>query len=104
MKKVLHHADLFSVTVRDDNVQEFDTRWDEVLLTMSTIPSDDILESLQTLRIRELDQFTITLELCDIGYCQKTLVPNYQELKTMVKRSTDQKLRLRNFDARHGRN
>ena len=43
---VLHHADLFSVTLRDDNVQEFDTRWDEVLLTMSTIPSDDILESL----------------------------------------------------------
>ena len=30
-------------------------------------------------------------------------VPNYQKLKTMVKRSIDQKLRLRNFDARHGR-
>ena len=29
---VLDWADLFSVTLRDDNVQEFDTRWDEVLL------------------------------------------------------------------------
>ena len=28
-------------------------------------------------------------------------MPNYQKLKTMVKRSIDQKLRLRNFDARH---
>ena len=27
---------------------------------------------------------------------------DYQKLKTMVKRSIDQKLRLRNFDARHG--
>ena len=50
---VLNYADLFSVTLRDDNVQEFDTRWDEVLQCMSQIPSHDILESLYTLRIRE---------------------------------------------------
>ena len=41
---VLDYADLFSVTHRDDNVHEFDTRWDEVLLSMSKIPSDDIME------------------------------------------------------------
>ena len=29
---VLDCADLFSITLRDDNVQEFDTRWDEMLL------------------------------------------------------------------------
>ena len=34
---------------------------------------------------------------------QKILMPNYQKLKTMVKRSKDQKLRLRYSDARHGR-
>ena len=34
---------------------------------------------------------------------QKMSMPNYQKLKTMVKRSTAQKLRSRNFDARHGR-
>ena len=32
---VLDYADLFSVTLHDDNIQEFDTRWDEVLLSMS---------------------------------------------------------------------
>ena len=42
---VLDYADLFSVILRDDNVQEFDTRWDEVLLSMSKIPSDDVLEN-----------------------------------------------------------
>ena len=53
---VLDYADLFSVILRDDNIQEFDARWDEVLLSMSKIPSDDMLESLYTLRIRESDQ------------------------------------------------
>ena len=44
----LDYADLFSVTVRDGNEQEFDTRWDEVSLFMSQIPSDDVLgKSLQ---------------------------------------------------------
>ena len=36
---VLDYADLFSVTLHDDNLQEFDTRWDAVLLSMSKIPS-----------------------------------------------------------------
>ena len=34
---------------------------------------------------------------------QNKSMHNCQKLKTMVKRSIDQKLRLRNFDARHGR-
>ena len=43
---VLDYADLLSVTLHDDNIQEFGTRWDEVLVSMTKIPSDDILESL----------------------------------------------------------
>ena len=31
---ILDCADLFSVSLHDDNIQEFDTRWDEVLLSM----------------------------------------------------------------------
>ena len=34
---------------------------------------------------------------------QKISMPNYQKMKTMVKRSIDQNLRLRNFDARNER-
>ena len=51
----LDYPDLFSVTLHDDNIQEFDTRWDEVLLLMPKIPSDEIWESLYKLRIREFD-------------------------------------------------
>ena len=41
---VLDFADLLSVTLHDDNVHEFDTKWDEVLLSTSKIPSVDVLE------------------------------------------------------------
>ena len=47
---------LFADTLRDDNVQEFDTRWDENLLSMTRTPPADILESLYKLRIGESDQ------------------------------------------------
>ena len=100
---VLDYADLISVTLRDDNVQEFDTRWDEVLLSMSKIPSDDVLESLCQLRIREPDQLKTVSELYEMEIHQKVSMPNYQKVKTMAKISKDQKLRLRNFDTRHGK-
>ena len=65
------------------------------------IPSDDALESLYKLRIRESAQLNTVLELYDMEIHQKIPMPNYQKLKTMVIRSIIQKLRLRNFDARH---
>ena len=94
---VLDYADLFSITLRNDNVLEFDTRWDEIFLSLTEILSDDILESLYKLRIRESAQLKIVLELYDMSIHQKISMPNYQKLKTMVKRNIDQKLRLRNF-------
>ena len=59
------------------------------------IPHDDILENLFKLRIRESDQLKIVLELNDMEIHQKISMPDYQKLKTMMKRSIDQKLRLR---------
>ena len=60
---VLDYADFFSVTLRNDNVQDFDMRWDEILLSMTKIPSDDFLESLYKLRVRESAQRKTVLEL-----------------------------------------
>ena len=89
------YADLFSVTLHDDNIQEFDTRWDEIPLSMTKIPPDDIVESLYKLRIRESAQLKTVLELYDMEIHQKITMPNHQKLKTMVKRTIDQKLRKR---------
>ena len=100
---VLDYAYLFSVALHDVNVQDFDTRWDEVLQSMTEFPSDIILESLYKLRTRESDQLKTVLELYDMEIYQNNSTSNYQRLKTMVKRSFNQKHRLRNVDARHGR-
>ena len=61
---VLDSADLFSVTLRDDNIQEFDTGWDEILLSMSKIPLDDVQETLD--KMRETDQLRTVSELYDM--------------------------------------
>ena len=97
------YADLFSINLRNDDVQEFDTKWDEILLSMSKIPPDDVLENLHKLRIRESDQLKTVLELYNMEIHQKISMPDYQKLRTMVKRSIDQKLWLRSFDARKER-
>ena len=55
------------------------------------------------MRIRESDQLKTVLELYDMEIHQKISVPDYQKLKTMVKRSIDQKLPLRKFEARNER-
>ena len=60
---VLDYADSFSITLRNDVVKDFDTRWHEILLSMSKIPPDDVLRSLYTLRMREFDQLRTVLEL-----------------------------------------
>ena len=43
---VENYADLFTVVLRNDDIQKFDSKWDEILFSMTQIPSDDILESL----------------------------------------------------------
>ena len=70
---------------------------------MTKIPPVDVLESLYKLRIRESDQLTTVSELYNMEIHQKIAMLDYQKLKTMVKRSIHQKLRLRDFDARNER-
>ena len=78
---VLDYIGLFSITLRTDDVQEFDTRWDEILLSMTKIPTDDFLESLYKLRTRESDQLKTVLELYDMEIHQKISMPDCQKLK-----------------------
>ena len=99
---VENYADLFTIVVRNDDIQEFDSKWDGILLSMTKIPSDDILEGLCKLRIRESEKLKTVLELYDLETHQKKLGPVYHRLKAMVKRSIEQEIRNKNFGARSG--
>ena len=99
---VENYTDLFTIVFRNDDIQEFDSKWDGILLSMTKIPPDDILEGLYKLRIRESEKLKTVLELYDLETHQKKLGPDYHRLKTMVKRSIDQEIRNKNFGSRNG--
>ena len=96
------YVDLFTVVLRNDDIQEFDSKWDEILLSMTQTPSDDILEGLYKLRIRESEKLKTVLDLYNMKIHHKKAGPDYHRLKTMVKRSIEQNLRIKNFEARNG--
>ena len=95
-------ADLFTIVPRNCDIQEFDSKWDGILLTNAKIPSDDILEGLYKLRIRESEKPKNVLELYKMDIHQKKAGPGDHRLKTMVKRSIEQNPRIKNFEARNG--
>ena len=97
---VENYADLVTNVLRNDDVQEFDSKWDGILLSMTKIPPDDILEGLYKLTIRESEKLKNVLELYGLEIHQKKIGADYHRLKTMVKRSIEQDLRNKNFGAR----
>ena len=94
-----NYTDLFTIVLLNDDIQEFDSKWDGILLSMTKIPPDDILEGLYKLRIRESEKLKNVLELYNMETHQKKLGPDYHRLKAMVKRSIEQEKR-KNFGAR----
>ena len=62
---VEHFADLFTIVLRNVDIQEFDSKWDGILFSMTKIPLDDILEGFYKLRIRESEK----LKKDRIGNC-----------------------------------
>ena len=93
---VENYTDLFTFVLRNDDIQEFDSKRDGILLSLTKIPHDDILEGLYKLRIRESEKLKTALELYDLEIHQKKLEPDYHRLKTMVKRS------IKNFGSGNG--
>ena len=89
------------IVLRIDDIQEFHSKWNGILLSMTKIPHDDILEVLYKLRIRESEKLKTVLEWYDLEIHQK-LGPDYHRLKTMVKRSIEQEIRNNNFGNRIG--
>ena len=60
---VENYADLFTIVLRNGDIQQFDSKWDGIPLSMTKIPSDDILEGLYKLRIRESEKLKTVVEL-----------------------------------------
>ena len=99
---VENYAGLFTAVLRNDDLQEFDSKWDGIPLSMTQIPSDQILESLYKLRTRVSEKLKTVKELYNVEIHQKKSGPDHHRLKTMEKRSIEQNLRMSNLEARNG--
>ena len=96
-------SDLLNVSLQGDDIQDFDTRWDQALLSASEIPKENVLESLYKFDIRDSVQLQTVLAMYDQAIDRDRAMPSYQRLKTVVGRYIDQVIRLRNFRARNER-
>ena len=96
-------ADLFSVSLQSDDIQDSDMRWDKALLTSSEMPKDDVQESVYKMRIRGSAQLQTVLAMYEQEIDQYRSTPSCQNLKTMVRRHIDHTARTRNFRVRNER-
>ena len=92
-------SDLFKICLQNDGVQDFDTRWDQALLSANEILTDVILEGLYKSKLQDSVQPQTVLALYD----QETVRNNEHNsrLKTAVILHTDQTMRTRNFRVRN---
>ena len=56
-------SDLFSIRLQNDDVQDFDIRWDQALLSVSEMPSDVILKGLYKSKLQDSAQLQTVLAL-----------------------------------------
>ena len=84
----------YSLSVYENvDIQEFDSKWDGILLSMTKIPLDDILEGFYKLRIRESEKLKTVLELYDIETSSEEVrtwlsqIENYGEEKYRARNS-----------------
>ena len=81
IESVEDYADLFTIGLRKNDIQEFDSKWDGILLSMTKIPPVDILEGLYKSRIRESGKLKTVLEFFDVEIHQEIIGPDYHRLR-----------------------
>ena len=94
---VENYTDLFTIVLRNDDIQEFDSEWDGILLSMTKNPTWRYLERFVQMKNTRVWETEDRIELYDLENHKKKLGPDYHRLKTLVKRSIEQDIRNKNF-------
>ena len=92
-------SDTFNIHLQNDDVQDFDTRWDQALLAASEIPTGMVLEGFYKSKLPDSVQLQTVLAMYERENVRNNEPPNCSRLKTMVRRHIDQTMRTRNFRA-----
>ena len=96
-------SDLFNICLHSDDVQDFHTRWDQLLLATSEIPQENVLEGLYKMKLRGSVQVQTALAMHDQEIDGDRVMPSYQRLRTVIGQHVDQMIRTRNFKVQNER-
>ena len=97
---ILDITDLSEVQLENDNVQAFDTKWDDVLSAYTERPTDSMLVSLYKMQVQKSDELKYLLQV----YAQETTLGDDDDcrLKLMMAQThLVQKIKEANFKARN---
>ena len=78
------HSDLFNTRVQNDDVQDFDVRWDQALLSAHERLADTVLEGFFKSKLQDSFQLQTVLALYDQETGRNDEQPSYSRLKTSV--------------------
>ena len=95
-------SNLFSFSLQNDNnVQDFDVRWDQALLSACDMPTEVVMEGWDKSKLQDSVQLQTVLALYDFEIVRNSGQPSYLRMKTAVKIHIDQMMRTRSFRARN---
>ena len=80
-------SDLFTMGLQNDDVHDFDVRWDQALRSVSELLSDVNLEELYKSLLQDSDHLQLVLALYDQETARNNGKPNYARLKQPKKTS-----------------
>ena len=72
--------------LRNDDVQDFETRWDQALFSAIEIPTELILDGFYKSKLQESVQLQPALAMCEQENIRNNEQPSYSRLKTAVRR------------------
>ena len=99
---VKNYAELFTVILRNDGIQEFDSKWDVIFIINDANTIWWHLGRTVQIKNTRVWETQDRIGIVQYGDSSEEVGPDYHKLKTMVKRSFEQNLRMKNFEARSG--
>ena len=93
-------SELFNFLLENDNVQDFEVRWDQAILSASETSTEKVLEGLYQSKLQDFFQLQTVLPLYGQETIRNNWQPSYQRLKASVRIQIDRTRRTRNFRVR----
>ena len=81
---VREFQDFINLELRGDNLSNFVTAWDKCLLTMTNLPTPDIMESTFRTQVVKSDKLKEVMKMYNWEINQKGAKPSYESLRRMV--------------------